>query len=111
MKIYGIKNCGSVKKALDILNANNKEYEFIDFKKSTVDQTKINEWLTKTTLKILLNKQGTTYKKLNLKDKNLTEEEAIEYLSKENMLMKRPIIECDDGSLIVGLDEDVIKKL
>jgi len=114
MIVYGIKTCGSVRKALKIFKENSVEYSFFDFKKDSVDESKIREWLKKTTIDKLFNNRGTKYRTLKLKDLNLDEEGKIEWLAKENMLIKRPVIEYNNslnGSLIVGFDEDIIKDI
>lgn len=104
VKIYGIKNCGSVKKALNFLNSKNIPYEFIDFKVTPPTQNHLNDWLKFVSLETLCNKKGTTYKRLGLKDLTLTESEIKEWLLKEPMLIKRPVIEYQNG-VIVGFDE------
>lgn len=105
VKIYGIKNCGSVKKALNFLNSKNIPYEFIDFKVVPPTQNLLNNWLKFVGLETLYNKKGTTYKKLGLKDLALTKSEIKGWLIKEPMLIKRPVIECKEG-VIVGFDEN-----
>ena len=62
MKIYGIKTCGSVKKAFSFMKENNIPYEFIDFKITPVDASKIKEWIAKSSIDVLLNTKGTKYK-------------------------------------------------
>ena len=106
LKIYGIKTCGSVRKALKWLNDHNIEYEFIDFKKSPVDCDTIDRWLEKVDMTLLFNKRGTKYRTLKLKDLNLDEAGMREWLCKENLLIKRPVIELDNGEIIVGFDEE-----
>lgn len=104
MKIYGIKTCGSVKKAFAFMKDNSIAYEFIDFKTTPVDILKIKEWISKSSLDILLNTKGTKYKTLKLKELDLDDNGKLEWLAKENMLFKRPVIEFGD-KLIVGFDE------
>ncbi len=110
MVVYGIKTCGSVRKAVKILKEKEIDYNFFDFKKESVDEAKIREWLKKTTIDKLFNNRGTKYRTLKLKELNLDEEGKIEWLAKENMLIKRPVIE-NGEELIVGFDEDLIKDL
>ncbi len=105
MKIYGIKTCGSVRNALKFMNDNGIEYEFIDFKKEPVDAAKIKEWLGHTSLDILLNTKGTKYKTLKLKELNLNDTQKIEWMAKENLIIKRPVIEYK-GDVIVGFGEE-----
>ena len=108
IKVYGIKNCGSVKKALSFFKEHNLEYEFHDFKKESVSCDEISSWLKQVDMKTLFNSKGTTYRKLALKDLNLDENGKKEWLCKENMLIKRPVIEFDD-KVIVAYDEEIYK--
>jgi Spx/MgsR family transcriptional regulator len=105
MKIYGIKTCDSVKKAFKYFKEKNIEYEFIDFKKTPADCNKIEEWLKKSEMEILFNKKGKKYRDLKLKDLNLDEKSKKEWLCKEYLLVKRPVIEYGD-KLIIGFNED-----
>ena len=104
--VYGIKNCDSVKKALKFLKENNIEYSFRDFKETPVDCDEVNEWLKHTTIEKLFNSKSTTYKKFNLKDLNLSNDEKIKWLCKENLLIKRPVIQCKSDT-IIGYDKDL----
>ncbi|MFH0709410.1 MAG: arsenate reductase family protein [Pseudomonadota bacterium] len=99
--IYGIKNCGSVKKAFQFCNNHSLEYTFIDFKTSPVDKDKILQWSQKTELSVLLNTKGTTYRTLDLKSLALSDSDKIEWMAKENRLIKRPVIEYNTN-VIVG---------
>lgn len=105
IEIYGIKNCDSVKKALSFFKKHNLVYNFHDFKTEELTCSKIEEWLQKTTIKTLFNARSTTYRTLKLKELNLDEEELQKWLCKENLLIKRPVIEYQD-ELIVGFNEE-----
>ena len=111
MKIYGIKTCGSVKKALKFFNERGIEYEFVDFKKTPVDCEKIKEWLSKVDINTLFNNRGKKYKDLKLKDLNLDDEGKKSWLCRENILIKRPVIELENGDVIVGFDEEKYKEI
>ncbi|MCK9161598.1 MAG: Spx/MgsR family RNA polymerase-binding regulatory protein [Arcobacteraceae bacterium] len=104
MKIYGIKTCGSVKKAFSFFNEKNIEYEFIDLKKVKLTEQELDQWLLYIPLDKLLNTKGTTYKKLQLKELNLDDKGKKEWLLKEHMLFKRPII-VSNKSITCGVDE------
>jgi Spx/MgsR family transcriptional regulator len=110
MKIYGIKTCGSVKKAISLLKEKNIEFELIDFKKESVADDKISYWLESVSIDKLFNNKCTKYRMLKLKELNLDDDGKKEWLIKENMLIKRPVIECDDGEVIVGFDEEYYNK-
>ena len=102
--IYGIKNCDSVKKALKFFKEKGIAYEFHDFKEEPASCDKINSWLTKTDITTLFNKRSTTYRNLKLKEINPDIDEQIIWLCKENLLIKRPVIEFNT-ELIVGYNE------
>ena len=104
--IYGIKNCDNVKKALKFFKENEIEYRLHDFKQESVSCEDIDRWLTKTDIKTLFNSRSTTYRNHKLKELNLDEEGRKEWLCKENLLIKRPLIEFND-ELIVGYDQEL----
>jgi Spx/MgsR family transcriptional regulator len=111
MKVYGITNCNTVKKALDWLKANHVAYEFQDFKKLGVTPQKLQEWNDKAGYEKFLNKQGLTWKQLDpaVKESVKTSDDALQLLQQKTSMIKRPVIE--DGSfLFFGFDEEVYKK-
>jgi len=109
IKVYGIKNCDSVKKALKFFKKNNIEYELFDFKTEQLPCTKIDEWSKKVDTKTLFNARSTTYRNLKLKELNLDETGQKEWLCKENLLIKRPVIEFKN-ELLVGFNEEIYKR-
>lgn len=111
MVIYGIKSCGSVKKALKFLKDNSIEFEFVDIRKNPVDCKKIDEWLKDVDIDRLFNSKGTKYRQLKLKELNLDDKQKREWLCKENLLIKRPVIELDNGKILVGFDEEIYKEI
>ena len=110
MKIYGIKTCGSVKKAFKYFKENNIEYDFTDFKKDAPNCDKIEEWLKNTKMDILFNKRGRKYRELKLKELNLNENDMKSWLCKEFLLIKRPVIEFNN-KLVVGFNEEEYNKI
>jgi len=105
IKLYGIKNCDSVKKAIKYLGAHGITYTFIDLKTQPLEQSTIKHWLEYTDMKTLFNARSTTYRNLKLKELNLDDEAKIEWLIKEPMLIKRPVIVLEDN-LLVGFSEE-----
>ncbi len=103
IRVYGIKTCGSVKKALQFFDRHGIGYAFCDFKTSPVGEDTLAAWVRKSGTDILLNTKGTTYRTLGLKSLALKEAEKIEWMSRHNLLIKRPVIEYDDR-LVVGYD-------
>ena len=110
IKMYGIPTCGSVKKAKKFFNDNGIEFEFVDFKKEPVGCEKIDEWLKQVDTNTLFNSRGTKYRMLKLKELNLDEAGKREWLCKENLLIKRPVIEYD-GKVVVAFDEEKYKEI
>ena len=111
MTIYGIKTCSTVGKARKFMRENGIEFDFVDYKVESVGEEKIREWLTQVDINILFNNRGTKYRDLKLKDLNLDDEGKIEWMAKENYLLKRPVIEYGDGRVHVTYNEDEYRKL
>ena len=111
LKIYGIKTCDSVRKAIRYLKTNEITYEFINFRENPLEKKIIAEWLNFTDIDTLFNKRGTTYRTLKLKELNLSNQDKQNWLFKENMLIKRPVIRFNND-IIVGYNnlEDKLKK-
>lgn len=108
IQVYGIKNCDSVKKALSFFKKNDLAYELHDFKSDPLPCDKISSWLKHVDMKTLFNARSTTYRNLKLKEMNLDESAQQEWLCKENLLIKRPVIEFND-KVIVGFNEENFK--
>ncbi|MFK5938034.1 MAG: Spx/MgsR family RNA polymerase-binding regulatory protein [Sulfurimonas sp.] len=106
IQIYGIKNCDSVKSALKFFKEHKLDYTLHDFKTDPVSCNKVSFWLKSVQLKKILNARSTTYRNLKLKEKNLTQEEQINYLCKENLLIKRPVVEFE-SKVMVGFDKEM----
>jgi Spx/MgsR family transcriptional regulator len=108
MIIYGIKTCGSVRKAIKFCKDNNLEYIFHDFRQNPLEPTKIDFFISHIDINLLFNNKGTKYRDLKLKDLNLDDEGKLTWLKKENMLLKRPIIEYNNQALC-AFDEELYK--
>lgn len=109
-QIFGIKNCQSVKKALDFLDSKGVAYEFVDYKKNPPSLELLKEWVEKSGIEKVLNKKGKTYKTLNLKEKDLSKEELLEVMSQNPTLIKRPVL-VDKGILEFGFCKEVYENL
>ena len=111
MKVYGITNCNTVKKALDWLKEHQVAYEFHDFKKLGISEEKLNEWDDKAGYEKFMNKQGLTYKQLEpaVKESIKTNADALKLMRQKTSMIKRPVIETDNF-LFFGFDEEVYKK-
>ena len=104
LTIYGIKNCDSVRKAIKYFKKHEITYEFIDFRETPVTAQMVKSWLKYIDINTLFNTRGTTYRTLKIKELNLSDEDKELWLSKENMLIKRPVITFDN-KVIVGYNE------
>ena len=109
--LYGISNCDTCRKAKNWFNENRITFDFFDFRKNELTQTKIETWIDSIGLDKLINRRGTTWRNLpdELRDK-IHGSENVDVLNQFPTLMKRPIIEIGDHFL-VGFDASVIKQI
>jgi arsenate reductase (glutaredoxin) len=104
--LYGIANCDTVKKARDWLTARGIAYVFHDYKKRGVDPAKLRAWAAVVAWDKLLNRAGTTFKKLPDADKmDLDAEKAIAIMVANPSCIKRPLLEYA-GGILVGFKPD-----
>jgi Spx/MgsR family transcriptional regulator len=100
--IYGIKNCDTMKKARAFLDKKGVAYAFHDYKTQGIDKAKLEGWARKAGWETLLNRAGTTFRKLPDKDKEgITEAKAIRLMLAQPSMIKRPVLEAG-GKLLVG---------
>lgn len=109
-KVYGIKNCDTMKKAMTWLTENNIPFEFHDYKKEGISESKIQEWLTQKPWDVLINKAGTTWKKLSEEEKATDETSATQLMIAKPSMIKRPIIE-NDKIVVMGFKADDYQQL
>jgi arsenate reductase (glutaredoxin) len=101
--IYGIKNCDTMKKARAWLDKHKVDYDFHDYKVAGIERERLERWTKKVGWETLLNRAGTTFKKLPDKDKNsVTEAKAIALMLKQPSMIKRPVVDAGSGKLLVG---------
>ena len=108
IRLYGIKTCDSVKKALKFFKEHAIEVDFIDFKQTQPTTSQLQKWVDKATLKTLFNNRSRTYKDLSLAKEDLSDDDKITWMHKEPLLVKRPVIEYND-KVLVGFDEIIYK--
>jgi arsenate reductase len=102
--IYGIKNCGTMKKAFAWCEANNVEFNFHDYKKQGVERSRLNLWCKHLGWKSLINTKGTTWRKLTPEQQAIdTQGEAVTLMLENPSLIKRPLVETG-AQLLVGFD-------
>jgi arsenate reductase len=105
--IYGIKNCDTMKKARAWLDKHGIEYSFHDYKTAGIERAQLEHWAKKVGWETLLNRAGTTFKKLPDKDKDgITQAKALTLMLKQPSMIKRPVLEAGGGKLLVGFKSE-----
>jgi arsenate reductase len=108
--IYGIKNCDTMKKSRAWLDKHGIDYAFHDYKTAGVEREKLERWAKKVGWEALLNRAGTTFRKLPDKDKDgLTEKKVVALMLKQPSMIKRPVLELGAGKLLVGFAPESYK--
>jgi len=104
---YGIPNCDTVKKAKKWLEAQGIDYVFHDYKKEGTDVGKLVAWITEKGVETVLNKRGTTFRKLSDAEKvdAADSNKAVQLLVQHPSMIKRPVVEYGNG-ILVGFKED-----
>jgi arsenate reductase (glutaredoxin) len=111
--VYGIPNCDTVKKARAWLTARGLEATFHDFKKQGVPTGKLTDWAQTVGWDKLLNRQGTTWRKLNAAAQaGAATAQGAQQLAADNpSIIKRPVVQWPNGDITVGFDETVWSKV
>lgn len=104
---YGIPNCDTVKKARKWLDANGLDYEFHDYKKEGAEAGKVASWIADKGVDVVLNKRGTTFRKLSDTEKAEAADsnKTVALLVQHPSMIKRPVVEHANG-ILVGFKED-----
>ena len=111
MKLYGLKNCDTCRKARKWLEQRGAEVEFIDVREGAMDHTDIERFVTRAGWDKALNRKSTTWRGLSDTEKSdIDAEKAIALISAHPTLLKRPVIETGKETL-VGFDTDVQQRL
>ncbi|HTE35660.1 MAG TPA: ArsC family reductase [Reyranella sp.] len=101
--IFGIKNCDTMKKARAWLDKAGHAYAFHDYKAAGIDRARLEGWAGKVGWETLLNRSGTTFRKLPDAEKaDLTESKAVALMLSQPSMIKRPVLELPGGKLLVG---------
>jgi len=104
--LYGIKNCDTMKKARAWLDAEGVPYAFHDYKAEGIDRPRLEAWARAVGWETLLNRAGTTFRKLPDADKtDLDERKALALMLDQPSMIKRPVLDLD-GRLLVGFKPD-----
>jgi arsenate reductase len=108
--IYGIKNCDTMKKARAWLDGHGVKYEFHDYKSAGIDKDRLKTWSDEVGWETLLNRAGTTFKKLPDGDKEgLTEKKALALMLAQPSMIKRPVLDLG-RKRVVGFKADIYAK-
>lgn len=100
--IYGIKNCDTMKKARSWLQSHDVEYTFHDYKAAGIERQRLQRWCAELGWETLLNRAGTTFRKLPDTDKrDLDASKAVELMLAQPAMIKRPVLEVE-SRLLVG---------
>ncbi|MFZ5970378.1 MAG: ArsC family reductase [Bacteroidota bacterium] len=113
MTVYGIKNCNTVKAALDWLKKNKVAFDFHDYKTKGVTEELLKSWSKQVGWESLVNKRGTTWRQLeeSVQKKITNEAAAIQLMLEKTSVIKRPLIEEKGKVLTLGFDEPAYQKL
>lgn len=105
--IYGIKNCDTMKKARTWLEEHDVAYDFHDYKASGIDRAHLEKWTQEAGWETVLNRAGTTFRKLpDDARENLDRQKAIALMLEQPSMIKRPVVEAD-GKLLIGFKPEI----
>lgn len=112
MKLYGIPNCNTVKKAREWLTANGIAYEFHDFKKQGIDEATLKTWLNQQPWEKLVNRAGMTWRNLTDAEKSAVTDNAsaIRLMMEKTSVIKRPVVVKNNQILALGFVESEYQK-
>jgi arsenate reductase len=109
--LYGIKNCDTVKKARKWLDDHSVPYTFHDFRVDGINKTLVNNFLKQIDIEMLINKRGTTWRKLSDKEKEIKNKtQAVELMVENPTIIKRPVLEVNK-KVTVGFSDESYKVL
>jgi arsenate reductase len=114
LKVYGIPNCGTCKKAIAWLDEKDIPYEFIDTKTHPPSKAQITKWVAALTAKPMKNTSGHSYRALGEDKQDWSDSQWSEAFAQDAMLIKRPLFEKDGKAVMVGFrakEEEKIAKL
>jgi arsenate reductase len=108
--IYGIRNCDTMKKARAWLDEHRVAHAFHDYKAEGIARAKLDEWIARVGWEALLNRSGTTFRKLPDVDKeDITQKKAVALMLAQPSLIKRPVLEAGK-EMIVGFKPELYEK-
>ena len=114
IKVYGIPNCGTCKKAIAWMEENNVEYQFINTKDNPPDKNAIASWVAELGNKSMRNTSGKSYRAIGEEKKTWSDEQWVKAFSEDAMLLKRPLFVKNGKAVLVGFrakEEEIKEKL
>jgi len=113
MKLYGIPNCNTVKKARAWLAEHQADVEFHDFKKDGVDEALLHGWVTQMPWEKLVNRSGMTWRNLDESAKTAVQDNAsaVKLMLERPSVIKRPVLVENGKILALGFDEAIYQKI
>jgi arsenate reductase (glutaredoxin) len=110
--IYGIPNCDTTKKAINLLKKHQVDFTFHDYKQQGIDKEKLEHWCSLKSWELIFNRRSTTWRELSEAEqkKIIDQPSAINMMIEQNSIIKRPVIEYKE-KLIVGFNENELKGL
>ena len=110
--VHGIKNCDTMKKTFAWFDGAGVAYHFHDYKKSGIDAATLTRWCEQLGWEALVNKRGTTWRKLTPEQQAIPDTAAaIALMQAQPSLIRRPVVEFAGGELVVGLDPAAFERL
>jgi len=111
MIVYGIPNCDTIKKARQWLQAHELKYQFHDYRKDGIDASQLKQWARQVGWESLLNRRGTTWRKLDEKTRDtINESSAIKIMLEHPAIIKRPVL-VKGEKILIGFNEAEYKNL
>jgi arsenate reductase len=112
IRVYGIKNCDTMKKAMNWLSDHGIAYEFVDYKKAGVAEAGLPDWNARAGWEKLLNTRGLMWKKLSDEERaNVDEAKALQLMTQYPALIKRPVLDAGSQLLVGFTPENYAEKL
>jgi Spx/MgsR family transcriptional regulator len=108
IQVYGIKNCDKIRKTKKWLENSDIDYTFYDLKKEPLTKEELQEFVHRIGLDVLVNKRGMTWRNLELKDKDLSDNELFDLLLENQTMIKRPVL-IKGEAILVGYDEEAFE--
>jgi len=111
IKIYGLKNCDTCRKAVKELTAANLSHQFFDFRKDGLAEEDLNKWMVSAGWEVLLNTRGTTWRGLSDAEKSgIDKAQSTALMLKHPALIKRPVFEIGK-EVVIGYKDEQKKAL